>query len=179
MSTWLPCPGYEGLYEVSDDGRVRRVAAVRGSRVGYELAGMVDGHGYRTYTLRKEKLFRSEKAHRLVCAAFNGPPPEGRTHVNHKDGSRLNNTAGNLEWVSHTENMRHAFALGLVDLTSRRGANNPKARAVRRIDKDGTHTDYKTLREAHADTPKSRADRISQAARGKFKTHAGFRWQLL
>lgn len=174
---WKPCPGYVGIYEVSETGRVRRVSAARGSRVGYELKGMVDGRGYRTFTLRKLGVFRSEKAHRLVCQAFNGDPVGAKVFVNHMDGDKLNNSASNLAWVTHAENIQHAFANGLVDLTNRQGANHPKARAVRRVGVDGSAVEFQTIKEACTATPNARRDRVWMVLAGQLKTHAGFIWQ--
>lgn len=173
---WRSCPGYEGIYDVSRNGKVVRVRATAGSRVGYQLKGMIDGRGYRTYTLRKDGVFRSEKAHRLVCAAFNGPPPAGRNYVNHKDGNKLNNSAENLEWVSHQENIAHAFACGFVDLTNRRDEKHPKATAVRRTARDGSTCVFPTIKAAIAATPGSRRTGVWKAITGELATHAGHRW---
>lgn len=52
--------------------------------------------------------------HRLICAAFHGDAPNEKSCVNHKDGDKSNNSASNLEWVNHTENMNHASQLGLL-----------------------------------------------------------------
>ena len=58
--------------------------------------------------------FRRVSVHRLVCAAFHGPQPEGKPWVNHKDGVKNNNHADNLEWSSISENVQHAHDTGLV-----------------------------------------------------------------
>jgi hypothetical protein len=55
---------------------------------------------------------RNIPIHRLVAQEF-CPNPLGRKEVNHIDGNKLNNCSHNLEWVSRSENIRHAFALGL------------------------------------------------------------------
>lgn len=174
---WRPCPGYEDIYEVSSTGRVRRLAAARGGRIGYELKGMIDGRGYRTYTLRKSVTFRSEKAHRLVCAAFNNGRTLDRRFVNHKNGDRLDNRAENLEWVTNRENIQHAFAAGHIDTTNRQGANHPKARAVTRVSKDGSTVVFETIKSACDVTPGARRDRVWMVLSGHLKTHAGFGWR--
>lgn len=177
--TWKPCPGYEDIYEVSSFGAVRRICATRGSRKGYVLKGMTDGHGYRTYTLRKNGLFRSEKAHRLVCEAFLGKPDANRPFVNHKDGIRKNNHFENLEWVTHRENIQHAFAATHKGVNYRKGAEHPRAQRVLRTSADGATTVFETIKAAVAATPKATREGVWSAAKGIFKRHAGFAWQYV
>ena len=174
---WKPCPGYEGIYEVSSTGKVRRVCTTRGSGAGYVLKGLIDGHGYRTYTLRKNGVFRSEKAHRLVCEAFVPWRTEERRFVNHKNGNKQDNRAANLEWVTHRENIRHAYDCGLVAMENRKGAKHPKARAVCRVAKDGSCVVFETIKEACAATPGARRDRVWMALTGRLQSHAGFVWR--
>jgi hypothetical protein len=174
---WKPCPGYEGIYEVSRDGRFRRIEAARGSRVGYELRGLVDGRGYRTFTLRKNGRFRSEKSHRLVCEAFHGQAPAGKSDVNHKDRDKLNNLAENLEWCSRSENIKHMFTVGEVRMENRSGSKHPKARPVARVAKDGTVTVFETIKDACTNTPNARRDRVWAVLSNRLQTHAGFGWR--
>lgn len=106
---WLPVVGHEGLYEVSDIGRVRRIAGGRGARAGRVLGGKISDPGYRAVSLGAD---HTERVHVLVAAAFIGPRPAGYT-INHRDGDKLNNTVENLEYATYSENNRHAFATGL------------------------------------------------------------------
>lgn len=74
-----------------------------------------DKDGYKLLIIRtKEKCF-SRKIHRLIVEAFIGEIPEGLC-VNHKDGNKANNNLDNLEVVTHLENMRHAYKLGLIKI---------------------------------------------------------------
>ena len=59
-------------------------------------------NGYKTVNIHK----RTTKIHRLVADLF-VPNPDNKPCVNHKDGDKLNNCASNLEWVTHSENIRH------------------------------------------------------------------------
>lgn len=103
---WRPIPGYDGLYEASSLGRIRNTKG----RVLTE--GTIGMWGYRQKNLwRKGQGAKPWKVHRLVCLAFH-PLIEGKTHVNHIDGDKLNNRADNLEWVSKRENEEHAGTLG-------------------------------------------------------------------
>jgi len=80
-------------------------------------------------------------SHRLVATAF-VPKVEGKDHVNHKDGNKLNNCASNLEWVTRSENMLHALDAGL---STARGKTHYKAKKVIDI---STGVIYDTIIEA-------------------------------
>lgn len=108
---WLSVPGYEGWYDVSDQGRIARVRGGRGTRPGV-LAGTIDNLGYRSVSLWRGNKGRTCRVHRLVMLAFVGPPPAGH-QVNHKDGDKSNAKCENLEYVTTSQNHRHAYASGL------------------------------------------------------------------
>jgi len=109
---WLPVVGYEGWYEVSDLGRVRRVRQARGAKVGRILrdqhAPSTRGDPRRSITLNKARTMRTHLVHQLVCAAFH-PRPDYPCEVNHVDGNTLNNRADNLEWATKSHNARHSY----------------------------------------------------------------------
>lgn len=114
FENWKAVVGYEGLYEVSDLGRVRSldrvVAGPRGpQRVRGRLRRLAVGkEGYLRITLLRDGMPYSQPVHRVVLQAFIGPSTEGRAFVNHKDFDKSNNRLPNLEWVSADENMAHA-----------------------------------------------------------------------
>lgn len=123
---WAPVVGYEDLYEVSDQGRVRsldRAVAMPPSRRHPEpwtrtISGRILKPGgksgqvsYLTVALHREGVGRSESVHILVCAAFHGPRPEGQ-HVRHLNGKPRDNRAVNLAWGSRSENMLDRRAHG-------------------------------------------------------------------
>lgn len=104
MSTiWKPMVGFEDCGEVSTNGLVRNkhglIRKTNVSKNGYERVGFHGG---------QETVF----VHRLVARAF-CEGYEDSLQVNHKDGDKLNNNADNLEWVTHSENVKHAFRTGL------------------------------------------------------------------
>ena len=105
MEKWKDIKGYEGVYQVSDQGRVR------GGRFSRVLAPVNNGRGYFRVTLcngdTRERLY----IHRLVADAFI-PNPDRKTEVNHIDCNPANNRASNLEWVTSSENTKHAMACG-------------------------------------------------------------------
>lgn len=105
---WRPVVGYEGLYDVSDYGRVRRALAARGTRVGLILRAASNTDGYLQVTLYRDGRRRSERVHKLVAAAFLGPCPDGH-EVNHRQDPKSNNAVANLEYVTHPANTLHKY----------------------------------------------------------------------
>lgn len=97
---WLPIPGYEGRYDVSDQGRVRSLAWGK-ERI---LKTCMDHKGYLQVGLSGGgPLARVPRVHRLVLLAFVGPRPDGM-ECRHIDGDHQNNILGNLRWGTHSEN---------------------------------------------------------------------------
>ncbi len=127
QENWLPILGYEGFYEVSDCGRVRRVKGGRGSVAGRILTCKVAPNGYQHVDLSIRDKKTRFLIHRLVATAFIGVPEFG-AEVNHKDGCKTNNKIENLEWVTRGQNLSHAYRTSLKKHHDVRGANNPRAR---------------------------------------------------
>lgn len=110
---WRPAPGYEGLYSVSNLGRVRRDAPGKRAKPGLIRTTNVRRNGYARITLSKDDVPRAHAIHRLVAIAFVEGRTEDRWQVNHKNGVKHDNRAENLEWVSPSQNAHHAFQAGL------------------------------------------------------------------
>jgi predicted XRE-type DNA-binding protein len=106
---WRDVVGYEGLYEVSDHGRVRSVARTvlftNGGKRFYPSQVLKHGFskGYPRVNLYKEKIPHPREIHKLILAAFIGPCPEGQ-EVRHYDGDKTNCTLGNLLYGTRSEN---------------------------------------------------------------------------
>lgn len=109
---WRPVVGYEGWYEVSSLGRIRRTHRQHGARIGSVFHLSLNSRGYPHVKLRKGARPQMVNTHRLVTAAFLGPCPLN-SEVNHKDGDKTNNRLSNLEYVTSSENRLHALRLGL------------------------------------------------------------------
>lgn len=117
---WLPYKGYEGLYEVSNLGRVRSIprtiyrsdngAAVHIS--GKLIKARLDKRGYPRLQLCRNNKSKAFRVHRLVATAFL-QNLENLPQVNHKDGVKVNNQVDNLEWVTNLKNRQHADEHGL------------------------------------------------------------------
>ena len=105
---WRDVVGYEGLYQVSNLGRVKSFYRGKVHLLKYQL----DSQGYVIVTLCKDGKGRGCKVHILVAQAFISNP-ENKPFVNHIDGNKSNPHVSNLEWVTPSENMKHAFRIGL------------------------------------------------------------------
>lgn len=111
---WRPIPGWEGYYEVSDDGQVRSLDRLdaRGCQVkGRTLRGTINAYGYPFVTLSKSGYRWLTVVHRLVMLAFVGPCPEGH-EVLHADGTRANNNLSNLSYGTRSDNARDSIKHG-------------------------------------------------------------------
>lgn len=109
---WKPIVGYEEYYAISDHGRVMRIKASTGTRVGKIVKPVKNRRGYLTVALSVKQQRVRHYIHKFVMNAFVGIRPDGY-EVNHKDGNKQNNALGNLEYVTSSDNKRHAFATGL------------------------------------------------------------------
>lgn len=105
MEIWREVPEYEGVYEVSNLGRVRRVETQR------VLKGKTLRNGYREVTLSREGNPRFFLIHRLVMLAFKGAPPE-KHEVCHNDGNKENNRLDNLRYDTHSNNAKDRIKHG-------------------------------------------------------------------
>ncbi|MCG2197232.1 NUMOD4 motif-containing HNH endonuclease [Staphylococcus epidermidis] len=118
---WRDVVGYEGIYEVSNKGRVRthknkttytKKHGVRHWRQRYLKDKTPNGRDVRV-SLWKDGKHKDFLVHRLVAFAFM-PVIKGKECINHIDGNPKNNNVENLEWCNHLENNRHAFETGLM-----------------------------------------------------------------
>ena len=106
-------------YSVSNMGEVMRITNGQGTYPGRISKPIVSTNYPRVFLSQNNK--RTEHTmHTLVLTAFVGPRPEGK-ECNHKDGNKLNNCADNLEWISHLENMTHAYDIGIKSAKLKEG----------------------------------------------------------
>ena len=174
---WNDIKGYEGLYQVSDMGRVKSLERTitkkngRNQSIQERILKPQKGLGYLRVALckgsGKGKLFF---VHRLVCEAFH-ENTENKPCVNHIDENKINNVASNLEWCTYKENLNH-------------GTRNAKAakalgKAVGQYTRDGKLIKvWQSVSEVQRQLGFTKQS-ISQAARGKQKTAYGYIWKYI
>jgi len=144
---WKDIPNYEGIYEVSNFGRIRTKEGKttysnrHGLRRWKSRILKYKGVNYTTgkrVTLWKNNKYKDWLVARLVCMTFHGVPEDLKMTVNHKDGDRFNNHIYNLEWLTLADNIRHAFENGLM----------PTQKHIKLKNEKGIIVEYKSLSKA-------------------------------
>ena len=111
---WLPIIGYEGLYEISNFGRVKRIKGGTGTYIGRLNHQFLNEDGYFYVSLSKNTIANGRaKVHKLVALAFI-PNINNKPTINHINGIKTDNRVENLEWATYSENVLHAFDNGLM-----------------------------------------------------------------
>jgi len=176
---WKSIKGFEGYYEVSDDGRVRsvdRTVKRKGggtlSYKGRELVPDKTKKGYLKVYLSKNSKKTNKLVHRLVLETFRPVDRMEYKQVNHKDGDKLNNALSNLEWVTNQENHDHALALGLRPL-------GLKSIPVIQYTMDGKFiAEYPSLEQCAKATGVCKGSRIRDVCIGRRKSAGGFKFKF-
>lgn len=103
---WRSVVGFEGIYEVSSDGLVRRIKAAAWVRAGRLLRGEIDKDGYVRVQLSDRETGRRPHrfVHQLVCESFYGPRPSPEHEAAHFDGNKQHNSVDNLRWALPIDN---------------------------------------------------------------------------
>lgn len=140
VEEWRDITGYEGLYQVSNLGRVRsldrKVRTYQGWRTvkGRVLKTPINSRGYPKVHLRNEPVGSQVfVVHQLVAKAFI-PNPDGKPFIDHIDGNKANNAVGNLRWVTPKENSRNPITYEKVRKVGERAkvcSHTPQAEAKR------------------------------------------------
>lgn len=165
---WKDIESYEGLYQISNYGRVK-------SLISGKILRNHNGKNTEYYKVSLSKFGKAKKynIHRLVAQSF-VDNPEQKPQVNHINGDKYDNKAENLEWVTASENEFHAYATGLKNPT-RHPFNGAKSIPVVQMDKNRNVIKiYPSLNEAGRNG--FRSEDICKCCKGKLKTVGGYVW---
>ena len=184
---WRDIEGYEGLYQVSNLGRVK---SLKYNKVKI-LSPSKGNHGYLSVMLCKDGICKNIRIHRLVANAFI-PNLDDKPYVDHIDTDRTNNNVSNLRWVTAKENNDNELtkekykrkAKELYDLgkankpIGTKGSDNPKSKKVVQLSLEG---DFICVWDSIRGTEEGgfRCRHVCDCCRGKRKTHKGFKWMYL
>ena len=173
METWKAIDGYEGLYQVSNLGRVK---SLNYNHTGTEriLMSRKNRGGYLYVNLHKDGHRKTITVHRLVATAFISNPHNLET-INHKDEVKTNNTVGNLEWMSLKDNNNYGTRNKRLSETQ---INDPnKSKAVQMLDRQGNLlATFPSTHEAERATGIYHGH-ISKCCLGKYKSAGGYIWR--
>lgn len=178
---WKKIPGFGDKYSVSNDG------SIKNDCTGKILKNKVMHDGYLRVHLSNQNHAAYFMVHRLVAEAFI-PNPDNLPVVNHIDGNKSNPSVNNLEWVTFSDNSKHAYRTGLAHISEKckqaagrvaaeNGAKTTR-KAVCKINADGEKTIYRGVREAEKANGIPRQNIIRACKNNKY-TAGGYKWEYV
>ena len=174
MEQWKAIAGYEGLYEVSDLGRVKSLNYSHTHKE--KILRPVKGRkGYLQVSLYKDGQIKNWRVHRLVAEAFI-PNPQCMETINHRDEVKTNNSASNLEWMSQKDNTNYGTRNKRI---AEARLNHPAfSKKVQMFDKSTGEllATFPSTMEAERITGIANQS-ISACCKGKYKSSGGYIWR--
>lgn len=174
---WKDIKGYEGIYQVSNLGKVKSLNYKRGKHEK-EIKQALNSRGYLEVGLFNGKV-KTHRVHRLVAQTFI-PNPENKDEVNHIDGNKKNNTVNNLEWNTSKENIHHAWENKLICFSkeSRKKAGISRQKPCLQYDKNNHLIKrWDSLKQASKELGICKST-ISMCLNGRYETAGGYVWKF-
>ena len=103
MEIWKDIKGYEGLYQVSNEGRIKSMKSGRWKTTERILKNSLMKNGYTRVNLCKDGVYEAKDVHRLVAETFI-PNIDNKPCIGHQDCDKTNNNISNLYWCTYVEN---------------------------------------------------------------------------
>ena len=180
MEIWKDIIGFEGLYKISNLGRVKSLGKGKSTNplncVEKIMKNGLSKRGYEKIKLMKDGSYYYHSIHRLVAINFIDNP-ENKPQVNHIDGNKSNNKVSNLEWNTPKENIQHSFDNGLN--IQRVGKDSPCSKQVFQLDLDGNILkEWGSINEIKRELGYNSTG-ISRCCRKmpKYNTAYGYKWE--
>jgi len=171
MERWKNIKGYEGLYQVSNNGNVKSLVSNK------LLKQCINQDGYHQVCLYKNGHKKNMLVHRLIAEAFI-PNPDNKPTINHIDGNRANNDLNNLEYATMQEQLVHSVnILGhkrIINDYCRQRQKELHEKKVKRSD----GIIFNSIKEASGGNETLRKC-INKCVKGYCKTASGYSWQYL
>ncbi len=181
---WKDIKGYEGLYQASTLGEIRRTESVvvdkNKKRIrkfkNKIIKQILRKDGYYFVNLSKNGKVKTAKVHRLIAETFL-KNDKNYNIINHKDGNKKNNNITNLEWCSCSHNNKEAYRLGLRKPTILKGALNGSSKSVLQYDTSNNFIKkWSCIKEASKEL-KIKDSNISLVCKGKRNKAGGYKWK--
>lgn len=167
--TWKPVQGYEGIYEISNLGRIKSLAREGNNRTLKDriMKQYIGKQGYKQVRLCKNNHTKLWKVHVLIARAFIENPCD-LPIINHKDGNKVNNEIYNLEWSTYSHNNKHAYDSGLRTMHQ-----------IEQRNTDGTLVkEWRCISDASRETGIN-LSQIWSCCNNKRKQAGGYKWQYI
>ena len=157
---WKDIKGYEGLYQVSNTGKIRN------TKTKYILKPVTQSNGYMKVCLTKNRIQKNKTIHRLVAETFI-PNTSNLPCINHKDENKTNNNANNLEWCTQEYNTKYSRQLHPTKIKQDKSVICIETKIV-----------YTSINQAEKQTGiNSRS--ISKVCKGIRHTAGGYHWKFV
>lgn len=191
---WKDVPGYEGLYQVSNLGRVKsldRLIPCKGGKTKIICKGRIKSFClnksyYSVQLCKNAKEHKQHFVHRLVALAFI-PNPNNYPEIDHIDGNPENNRVENLRWVTRQQNELNPITRKRISDSisgnkhwhfGKYGEESPKSKSIKRIDAGGKEKIYSSILLAAKDNNIC-VSAISNNIHGRSRTAGGYIWKEL
>lgn len=176
MSEYRKIKSLKFLYEINSKGKIRNVKSKK------PIRGYVEKNGYVRVRFENKCLGGVVRTtvHRLVAEAFI-PNPYNLPEVNHKDGNRQNNDVSNLEWVTHSGNMKHSYHKGINQRPLRKHSEEtrkPVTNGITTFESISSASEW-LVEQGLVKKKAAAISGISSVCHGKRNTLGGYEWKFV